>query len=126
MALPWRGAKAIKPVVSQPLNLIEARRSAIKLYRDICREIPHLTLLFDLAHTHEETRRRVANMFRKNGELKDPRTVNLLVSRGYMELEEALAQFKQKPHIEQMLDMNASIEEEEGDFLEDFFSGKNK
>lgn len=126
MAAPWRGASAIKPLVSNPVNLNEARRSALKLYRDICKEVPHLTNLFDLPLSHHETRRRVAVMFRKNEQLQDPRTVNLMVSRGYMELEECLAQFKQKPHIEQILDDNKSVHPEESDFLEDFFSGRNQ
>ena len=68
----------------------------------------------------------VAVMFRKNGHVKDPRTVNLLVARGYHELEEALAQFKQKPHIEQLLDNNISVESQEIDFLDDFFAGRNQ
>ena len=38
-------------------------------------------------------------MFRKNRQLKDPRSINMMVSRGYMELEETLMQFKQKSHV---------------------------
>lgn len=42
--------------------------------------------------------------FRKNGHLKDGRVIGLLLSKGYMELEETLMQWKQKTHLLRILE----------------------
>lgn len=42
-------------------------------------------------------------MFRKNGHIRDPDVIEVLVGKGYMELEETVLQFKQKTHLMRLL-----------------------
>jgi flagellar biosynthesis regulator FlbT len=49
-------------------------------------------------------RARVAELFRKNANVQDERVVRVLVSKGYMELEETMLQYKQTTHLMRLLD----------------------
>jgi hypothetical protein len=48
-------------------------------------------------------------MFAQNENVHDERVLNMLVEKGYMELEETLLQYKQRPHLLGMLRGDAIV-----------------
>jgi NADH dehydrogenase (ubiquinone) 1 alpha subcomplex subunit 6 len=54
-------------------------------------------------HPSTQARVQVQNLFRKNSHVGDPVIVDMLVKKGYMELEETLMQWKQKTHLLRLL-----------------------
>jgi Complex 1 protein (LYR family) len=50
-----------------------------------------------------QARRKVGEIFRKNQHVKDHEVTELLVAKGYMELEETVMQYKQKTHLLKLL-----------------------
>ena len=70
------------------------------------------------------------SLFRKNGDVKDPAVRDMLVEKGYMELEETLLMWKQKAQIMRLIDgyvqtgqghQRKFIGEVKGDPIADFF-----
>ena len=64
---------------------------------------------------------------RMRRDVKDPRVINMLVSKGQQELEESLMQWKQKTHLIQSLtpDRNQAhmFDKVNSDFLTKFYQG---
>jgi len=61
-------------------------------------------------------------LFRKNAEVKDPRVVDMLIKKANMELEETLMQWKQKVHLETLLETGVKLRsEKQAVSLEDSF-----
>eukprot|EP00938_MAST-03A_sp_MAST-3A-sp1_P003216 g3216.t1 len=120
----WSASKAIKPILRKnPDTLSAARREAVQLFRLMAKEVPRVSNLYDVPMPDNVIRRRLANAFRKNADVKDPRVVHLMVQKGYMELEETLQQFKQKSHLMNLLEANKHVKKPEKDFLERFYEG---
>jgi len=76
--------------------------------RDQClfffiRELPRVLTLYDIDLTLEDARENVRAHFDRNNHIKDDRVVDMLVSKGYMELEETLLQHKQRSHLQRTL-----------------------
>lgn len=120
----WSASKAIKPLLKQPGSLSEASKESMELFRIIAREVPRMQNLYDIPLPVGEIRRRLANAFRKNADIKDPRVVHLMVQKGYMELEETLQQFKQKSHLMNLLEANSVVKEPEKDYIQRFFDNE--
>jgi hypothetical protein len=88
-----------------------------QLYRDICREMPRILNQYDMDLTPVEGRAAIQHHFRRFASLQDPRAINMMVSRGYMELDETLQQYKQRPHVLRILKPYHHDEERPSDFL---------
>ncbi|ETW01754.1 hypothetical protein H310_06356 [Aphanomyces invadans] len=103
---------------------------AVTLYRQITKQVPRVLTLYDISMEPSEARLAVQAFFRKNADVKDPRVVDMLITKAGMELEETLMQWKQKAHLETLLDSGVKLmnnkpkvydDYEEG--LENFFAG---
>eukprot|EP00565_Helicotheca_tamesis_P007340 CAMPEP_0185723110 /NCGR_PEP_ID=MMETSP1171-20130828/55_1 /TAXON_ID=374046 /ORGANISM="Helicotheca tamensis, Strain CCMP826" /LENGTH=121 /DNA_ID=CAMNT_0028390773 /DNA_START=56 /DNA_END=421 /DNA_ORIENTATION=+ len=70
-----------------------------RLYRSIAKELPRVMTIYDIDIPLPEARDAVREHFRKNGHVKDDRVVSMLIETGYMDLEEALLQHKQRSHL---------------------------
>ncbi len=75
----------------------------VQLYRTISKELPRVLTIYDADLAPADARAQVQALFRKNAHVQDPVIVDMLVKKGYMELEETLMQWKQKTHLLRLL-----------------------
>ena len=69
-------------------------------------------------------RDRIANMFRANSHVKDDRVIGMLITKGYLELEETVLQYKTRHQLLNKIDptkLRKHVKKES--FLEGFLSG---
>eukprot|EP00949_MAST-11_sp_MAST-11-sp1_P003321 g3321.t1 len=85
-------------------NIAQAASRSVQLYRRVLRSVPTIKNVYDIEMSTEEMRDALTARFRSNAEVSDPRIVDMLVSKGTMELEETLLQFKTKPHVMKVLE----------------------
>jgi len=97
------------PKLSTPLaifarqtNVIAKPRDKIlRLYRHVQKQVPYLLGTFGIDEPPANVRANIKKVFMKHGtEPLDPRMANMLVNKGQMELDEALAQWKTRTHIQ--------------------------
>ena len=69
------------------------------LYRSIAKELPRVLTIYDIDLPVSEARAGIRALFQDNANIKDERVRDMLVEKGYMELEETLLHYKQKPHL---------------------------
>lgn len=69
------------------------------LYRAIAKELPRILTIYDIDLPLGEAKNGIRSLFRQNANIKDVRVRDMLVEKGYMELEETLLHYKQKPHL---------------------------
>jgi hypothetical protein len=79
--------------------------------------MPRILNQYDMGLTPVEGRAAIQHHFRRFASLQDPRAINMMVSRGYMELDETLQQYKQRPHVLRILKPYHHDEERPSDFL---------
>ncbi|CAM9382850.1 unnamed protein product [Ectocarpus sp. 4 AP-2014] len=98
---------------------------ATQLYRAIAKEVPRILTIYDVDMDFAQARAAIALYFRKNGHLKDPRVVDALVMKGYMDLEETTMQYKQKTHLLRLLNPSAHNDARvvKDDFMDKFMAG---
>ncbi|GAX25299.1 NADH dehydrogenase (ubiquinone) 1 alpha subcomplex subunit 6 [Fistulifera solaris] len=71
-----------------------------RLYRSIIREVPRVMTIYDIVHVGEkEVKQAIRQHFYRNAHVKDERIIDMLLERGYMDLEDTLLQHKQKNHL---------------------------
>ncbi|CAM9707278.1 unnamed protein product, partial [Discosporangium mesarthrocarpum] len=97
----------------------------VQLYRAISKEIPRILTLYDIDMDFQEARFAIADCFRRNSHLKDPRVVDMMVMKGYMELEETTMQYKQKTHLLRILQPSRgnSARSVRDEFMDKFMAG---
>ena len=78
---------------------IKSTESVVNLYRSIVQELPRVMAIYDVDMPVKQARKAINFHFQKHAALQDERVIGLLISKGYMELEETLKQWKQKTTI---------------------------
>ena len=68
-------------------------------YRAIIKELPKVLSIYDVDLPIPLARSHVRSHFIQNAGVSDPRVKDMLVNKGYMELEETLMQWKQKAQL---------------------------
>lgn len=81
-----------------------ASKRVVQLYREFCREVPHSVMMYSVPVVERDARHMILLHFRRQGHVRDPRVIEMLIAKGYMELEETRKQWKQKGHILDLLD----------------------
>ncbi|CAM9876526.1 unnamed protein product [Phaeothamnion confervicola] len=100
---------------------------AVQLYRRIIKELPRVLHIYDMDTDLIVARTALYNAFKKNANVRDPRVVDMLISKGYMELEETLLQFKQKTHLMRILEPHQTespLRSKREGFLNQFYAGQ--
>lgn len=83
---------------------IKSTESVVNLYRSVIQELPRVMAIYDVDMPVAQARKAIKFHFEKHAALEDERVVGLLISKGYMELEETLKQWKQKTHLLRILE----------------------
>uniref|UniRef100_A0A7S2XV13 NADH dehydrogenase [ubiquinone] 1 alpha subcomplex subunit 6 n=1 Tax=Fibrocapsa japonica TaxID=94617 RepID=A0A7S2XV13_9STRA len=116
---------ALRPVISTVSKMPTAQNPVLQLYRKILKELPRVMIIYDVDMPKEEANAAIAYHFRKSAHVKDERVIDLLVAKGYMHVEEATMQYKQKTHLMSILDpweLSEKFKEPET-FEEKFYKG---
>ena len=69
------------------------------LYRNIVKELPRVLTIYDIDMPLHEARAGIRTLFQDNATIKDKFVRDMLLEKGYMELEETLLHYKQKPQL---------------------------
>ena len=73
------------------------------------RELPRVLTIYDIDTPEDEARASIRAQFEKYSNIKDERVVDMLVEKGYMDLEETLLQHKQRSHLLRNLSLNREM-----------------
>ncbi|CAH0477861.1 unnamed protein product [Peronospora belbahrii] len=100
MALRVATEKAVAASTSSP---------SVTLYRYITKQIPRVLTLYDISMEPSDARLAIQALFRQHAAVKDPRVVDMLITKANMELEETLMQWKQKVHLIKLLEHGQAL-----------------
>lgn len=93
-------SKAVRKVTqSSVISFVQGQREVVELYRRMCKSLPHVLNVYDIDMTPAAARNHIAELFRQNSHVRDPRVVAMLVHQGQLELDETLLQYKQRSHL---------------------------
>mmetsp|Transcript_28416 Transcript_28416/g.28723 ORF Transcript_28416/g.28723 Transcript_28416/m.28723 type:complete len:122 (+) Transcript_28416:54-419(+) len=95
---------ALRALIKADARKITDKVNVVHLYRAMIREVPRVLTIYDIDMPLKTARSAIAFHFRKHNFIKDERVTGILISKGYMELEETLMQWKQKTHLLRVLE----------------------
>ncbi|CEG49754.1 NADH:ubiquinone oxidoreductase, NDUFA6/B14 subunit [Plasmopara halstedii] len=115
-------------VAAEKASAASTASPAVTLYRYITKQVPRVLTLYDISMEPSEARLAVQALFREHAEVKDPRIVDMLITKANMELEETLMQWKQKVHLLTLLERAQTLRQPKlvnsvDQSLEKFFAG---
>lgn len=70
------------------------------------RELPRVLTIYDIDMPIPEARQVIRGYMEENAYIRDPRVQSMLIEKGYMELEETLLHYKQRPHLMKIFHVN--------------------
>ena len=83
--------------------------SSLSLGSKLFREVPRVLTIYDIDTPLPKATQMIRNSFEKHGEIKDQRVIDMLVEKGYMDLEETLLQHTQRSHLLRRLSENTEM-----------------
>lgn len=107
--------------VGTSLEKSDLRRRSLNLYKAWYRQIPIIFYDYHIPITPEEGRSKLREIFVKNSRVEDPKTINALIMKGEMELNESVNKQKEECHLWKYF---RSEERPPQDFLTRFLEGR--
>ncbi|KAJ1494967.1 hypothetical protein T484DRAFT_1876865 [Baffinella frigidus] len=78
----------------------KTKDGVLRLYRNVQKEVPWLLSIYGIDADPVEVRGKIAQVFRRHGTGEiEPRVAKMLIFKGQLELDEAMAQWKTRTHI---------------------------
>lgn len=74
------------------------------------REVPRVLTIYDMDIPHQAAIQSIRSKFQEYSKIKDVRVRDMLVEKGYMDLEETLLQHTQRSHLLRSLSLNVEME----------------
>ncbi|GFH56869.1 NADH dehydrogenase (ubiquinone) 1 alpha subcomplex subunit 6 [Chaetoceros tenuissimus] len=81
-----------------------------RLYRSVVKELPRVLTIYDIDTPLPEARAAIRSKFEHYGQIKDTRVLDMLIEKGYMDLEETLLQHTQRSHLLRSLSLNTEMQ----------------
>ncbi|GFS68088.1 NADH dehydrogenase 1 alpha subcomplex subunit 6 [Nephila pilipes] len=117
--LAKQATKHVRPILST--NKEEARRNVLRLYKAWHRNLLRIMQLHYLPITLKQGRDKIKESFVKNRDVTDIRVIDMLVTKGQMDLKECINVWQQPSHV--MAYFRTTTEPKPKDFLGRFFAG---
>ncbi|KAG8196178.1 hypothetical protein JTE90_007907 [Oedothorax gibbosus] len=95
--LARQATKHVRPILSTSRE--EARRNVLRLYKSWHKQLLKIIQLHYLPISIKMGRDKIKEMFVRNRDVTDIRVIDMLVTKGRMELEESVKGWKQKSHV---------------------------
>jgi NADH dehydrogenase (ubiquinone) 1 alpha subcomplex subunit 6 len=92
-------------------NFDEARRNALRLYRQCLRAIPSVIRQYKLELRPHQIKYSLRQQFLQNKNLREPAIIDILVFKGQMELEETVNLWKTKAHVLHLFKTKSEVEQ---------------
>ncbi|KAJ1911283.1 ndufa6 NADH-ubiquinone oxidoreductase subunit [Mycoemilia scoparia] len=113
----------LAPVVTRASgSLAVARKRSIQLYRDWQKNVPMIITEYHIPIPQSVIRAKIREEFEKNKHASDLSTIDVLLLKGRLELEETVNVWKQYSHLMHYFDKE-DIPQKPGTFLERFYEG---
>jgi NADH dehydrogenase (ubiquinone) 1 alpha subcomplex subunit 6 len=81
-----------------------------RLYRSVIKELPRVLTIYDVDIPLAEAKQTIRGRFNKYENIQDERVVDMLIEKGYMDLEETLLQHTQRSHLIRSLSADAEMQ----------------
>ncbi|KAJ1677129.1 ndufa6 NADH-ubiquinone oxidoreductase subunit [Spiromyces aspiralis] len=113
----------IAPVASKASgSLAVARKRALGLYRDWQKHVPQIITEYHLPLPQAVIRQKIRDEFEKNRHVSHLGTIDVLIHKGQLELQETVNVWKQHSHVMKYFDKDEFPQKPAG-FLDKFYEG---
>ncbi|GIX67545.1 NADH dehydrogenase 1 alpha subcomplex subunit 6 [Caerostris extrusa] len=114
-----QAVKQARPILS--IDREQARRNVLRLYKAWHKSLLRIIQLHNLPISLKTGRDKIKESFANNRDITDIRVIDMLVTKGHMELKECVNVWKQPSHV--MAYFKDTVEPKPKDFLGRFFAG---
>ncbi|ORZ40636.1 hypothetical protein BCR44DRAFT_1410870 [Catenaria anguillulae PL171] len=106
-------------------DINDARLRSLALYRQWLRKADEIVALYYLELPASAIRQRVRQEFEKNRYVTDLGTLDILLWKGHLDLQETLNLWKQKTHIMRYFEQGQFGDARKAPFMDRFLNGRN-